>query len=88
MASFLPKHQKCRIYYGFRKFYQQFTLELKLLISLQPQNTLIMAPKKTSKASKKTTSKKNNNKTGIAGLYGIFKGRIHYKDDSIFNLGV
>lgn len=54
---------------------------------MQPQNTFIMAPEKTSKAPKKTTSKKNN-KTGIAGLYGIFKGRIHYKDDSIFNLGL
>ncbi len=55
---------------------------------MQPQNTFVMAPKKISKAPKKTTSKKNNNKTGIAGLYGIFKGRIHYKDDSIFNLGL
>ena len=45
---------------------------------MSPQNLFVMAPKKTSKAPKKTTSKKNNNKTGIAGLYGIFKGRIHY----------
>ncbi len=55
---------------------------------MQPQKTFIMAPKKTNKAPKKTTGKKNKNKTGIAGLYGIFKGRIHYKDDSIFNLGL
>lgn len=47
-----------------------------------------MASKKTSKAPKKTTAQKSKNKTGIAGLYGIFKGRIHYKDDSIFNLGL
>lgn len=37
-----------------------------------------MTPKKTSKAPKKTTGKKSKNKTGIAGLYGVFKGRIHY----------
>ena len=47
-----------------------------------------MAPKKTNNTPKKTTDKKNKSKTGIAGLYGIFKGRIHYKDDSIFNLGL
>ncbi len=47
-----------------------------------------MTPKKTSKTSKKTAVKKSEPKTGIAGLYGIFKGRIHYQDDSIFNLGL
>lgn len=36
----------------------------------------------------KTTSKKNNTTTCITALYGIFKGRIHYKDDTMFNLGV
>ncbi len=55
---------------------------------MHPQNISTMASKKTSKAPKKTTGKKSKNKTGIAGLYGIFKGRIHYKDDSIFNLGL
>ena len=55
---------------------------------MQPLNISTMTPKKTSKTSKKTAVKKSEPKTGIAGLYGIFKGRIHYQDDSIFNLGL
>ena len=46
----------------------------------------IMAPKKVSKASPKAKGKTAKRKPGIAGLFGMFKGRIHYKDDSIFNL--
>ncbi len=46
-----------------------------------------MAPKKVKKISLKTKGKTTKEKTGIAGLYGLFEGRIHYKDDSIFNLG-
>ena len=46
-----------------------------------------MAPKKVRKASPKSKGKTAKPKTGIAGLYGLFAGRIHYKDDSIFNLG-
>lgn len=45
-----------------------------------------MAPKKVRKASPKSKGKTAKTKTGIAGLFGMFKGRIHYKDDSIFNL--
>ena len=46
-----------------------------------------MAPKKTKKVSSPKTKKDVSRKTGIAGLYGALKGKIHYKDDSIFNLG-
>lgn len=45
-----------------------------------------MAPKKVRKASPKSKGKKTERKPGIAGLIGMFKGRFHYKDDSIFNL--
>lgn len=45
-----------------------------------------MTPKKVSKASPKAKGKTAKRKPGIAGLFGMFKGRIHYKDDSIFNL--
>ena len=45
-----------------------------------------MAPKKVKKTGPKTKGKTTKRKTGIAGLFGLFAGRIHYKDDSIFNL--
>lgn len=45
-----------------------------------------MAPKKVKKTTPKNKVKSIKPKTGIAGLYGLFKGRIHYKDNSIFNL--
>ena len=44
-----------------------------------------MAPKKTKKAPAKITDPKPRKKRG---LYGCLKGKIHYKDDSIFNLGL
>ncbi|MBP5497632.1 MAG: hypothetical protein J6X98_10765 [Bacteroidales bacterium] len=47
-----------------------------------------MAPKKIKKASPKRKGKTTIKKTGLAGLYGALKGKIHYKDDSIFNLGI
>lgn len=46
-----------------------------------------MAPKKVKKESPKVMGKKTRKKTDLAGIIGIFKDRIHYKDDSIFNLG-
>ncbi len=46
-----------------------------------------MAPKKAKKVISHNTGKTSKKKTGIAGLYGALKGKIHYKDDSIFNLG-
>ena len=55
-------------------------------IFLQFKNLFIMAPKKLLKRSTKSKGKTAKTKTGIAGLFGMFKGRIHYKDDSIFNL--
>ena len=48
---------------------------------------IIMAPKKTRKVNSQGKGKTTRKKTGIAGLYGALKGKIHYKDDSIFNLG-
>lgn len=45
-----------------------------------------MAPKKVKKTGPKTKGKTTKRKPGIAGLIGMFKGRFHYKDDSIFNL--
>ena len=47
-----------------------------------------MVPKKIKKASPKRKGQTSKPKTGIAGLYGALKGKIHYKDDSIFNLGI
>lgn len=60
---------------------------MKFLLFLQFQKQIIMAPKKVKKVSPKTMGKKTRKKTDLAGIIGIFKGRIHYKDDSIFNLG-
>ena len=44
-----------------------------------------MAPKKTTTKKAATASQKLRKKRG---LYGCLKGKIHYKDDSIFNLGL
>ena len=46
-----------------------------------------MTLKKTKKVNSHNTGKTGKKKTGIVGLYGALKGKIHYKDDSIFNLG-
>ena len=46
-----------------------------------------MTLKKTKKVNSHNMGKICKKKTGIAGLYGALKGKIHYKDDSIFNLG-
>lgn len=46
-----------------------------------------MSPKKETKKNSKLKEKSIKSKTGIAGLWGALKGKIHYKDDSIFNLG-
>ena len=54
----------------------------KIIVSLHVQNHRVMAPKKT--ATKKPTTTKPRRKK--RGLVGIFAGKIHYKDDSIFNL--
>ena len=43
-----------------------------------------MSPKKVTKKAPKTAE---NPKRKTRGLYGCLKGKIHYKDDSIFNLG-
>ena len=43
-----------------------------------------MSPKKVTKKAPKTAEK---SKSGKRGLYGCLKGKIHYQDDSIFNLG-
>ena len=46
-----------------------------------------MAPKKTHKINHTSDSKKTGKKRGPRGLWGVLKGKIQYKDDSIFNLG-
>lgn len=60
---------------------------MKFLLFLQLIKQIILAPKKVKKESPKVMGKKTRKKTDLAGIIGIFKDRIHYKDDSIFNLG-